>query len=193
MWSPLFDALRGERILLRPYRLEDAAEAQAAVAESRDHLWPWEELAHELLTVDETRDRIHKRIAHWLLRDWFAMGIWDQRTGRQLGGMGLHPLKPGGWSIPAFSLGYWVRKSEEGHGYIGEAVRLITDYAFDHLGAQRVEIRCDARNERSAAVAWRLGFVAEGRLRNVGRALDGVIFDGLVFALTPADPRWPKR
>jgi ribosomal-protein-serine acetyltransferase len=121
------------------------------------------------------------------------MGIWYQHSERQLGGIELHPLRPDGWSIPAFSLGYWVRKSEQGHSYVGEAVRLITDYAFEYLGAQRVEIRCDARNERSAAVARRLGFVAEGRLRNVGVALDGVLYDELVFALTPADPRWPEH
>ena len=36
--QPMFEELRGARVLLRPYTLADAAERYAANAESRDHL-----------------------------------------------------------------------------------------------------------------------------------------------------------
>jgi RimJ/RimL family protein N-acetyltransferase len=70
-------------------------------------------------------------------------------------------------------------------------VRLLTDHAFADLGAEKVALRCDARNVRSAAVAERLGFVREGRLRGEARAKDGARADELRYALTRADPRWP--
>jgi len=38
---PLFEELRGERVLVRPYRESDAQALFEAVAESRDHLRPW--------------------------------------------------------------------------------------------------------------------------------------------------------
>jgi RimJ/RimL family protein N-acetyltransferase len=72
-----------------------------------------------------------------------------------------------------------------------EAVRLLTDFAFDHLAANRVMIRCDARNTRSAAVAQRLGFILEGRMRCDNVAPDGQLRDTLVFSLVRDDARWP--
>ncbi len=182
---PFFEELRGERVLLRGYRLEDAAEAQAAIAESRDHIRRFEDFADDFQTVEEMADRIVRRQARWLLRDDFSMGIWHVHTGRYLGGLGLRPTIEGGWSVPAFALGYWVRASEQGYGYISESVRLITAYALDTLRGARVEIRCDARNVRSARVARRCGFELEGRLRSAIRASDGSIADELVFARLP--------
>lgn len=186
--QPMFEELRGPRVLLRPYTLADAAERYAANDESRDHLRPWEpEQADAFHTLDETRDWINHANANWILRKRFSMGIWHIQTHRYLGGLGLRPREPDGWSVPAFSIGYWVRASEQGHGYVSEAVRLVTRYAFDTLHAQRVEITCDTRNARSIAVAERLGFVQEGRLRNVWRYSDGTLADEVVYALTPAD------
>ena len=183
---PLFDELRGERIVLRPYRLDDAAEAQAAIAESREQIRRFEDFADEFQTVEEMADRIVHRQARWLLRDELSMGIWHAQTGRYLGGLGMRPTPDGGWSVPAFALGYWIRTSEEGNGYMTEAVRHITAYAFDELSARRVEIRCDARNVRSARVARRCGFELEGRLRNIARGTDGTVVDELVFSRTAA-------
>jgi RimJ/RimL family protein N-acetyltransferase len=186
--QPMFEELRGARVLLRPYTLSDAAERYAANVESRDHLRPWEpEQADAFRTLDEIRDWIIRVSADWLVRKRFSMGIWHIQTQKYLGGLGLHPREPDGWSIPAFSIGYWVRVSEQGHGYITEAVRLVTQYVLDVLQAQRVEIICDTRNTRSIAVAERIGFVQEGRLRNVWRYPDGTLADEVVYALTPAD------
>jgi len=186
--QPLFEELRGPRVLLRPYTLADAQERHTANDESREHLRQWEpEQSAAFHTLDETRDWILRASADWLLRKRFSMGMWHIETQRYLGGLGLHPRQPDGWSIPAFSIGYWVRVSEQGHGYVTEAVRLLTAYAFDALHAQRVEITCDARNVRSMGVAERVGFVQEGRLRNVWRYADGRLADEVVYALTPTD------
>lgn len=186
----MFEELRGERVLIRPYRESDAPDLHEAIAESRDHLRPWLPFADHHQSVAETHDWILHCMAHWMLREDMTVGLWDVATNRLVGGSGLHPRN---WDIPFFEIGYWVRLSAEGNGYISEAVRLLTDYATIMLGAQRIMIRCDERNVRSAAVAERLGFVREGRLRNSEIAQDGQLRTMLVFSLIPDDPRWPQK
>jgi RimJ/RimL family protein N-acetyltransferase len=185
---PIFDDLRGERVVLRGWGVADAEALREAIADSRDHLRPWMPFADEHQSVEETRDWIVHSMARQLLRESFDQGIWELEGGRLLGGIGADPQD---WAIPSFEIGYWLRASAEGHGYMTEAVRLLTDCLFIRLEAQRVQIRCDARNRRSAAVPRRLGFVAEGCLRNYARATDGSLEDTLVFALIASDPRWP--
>lgn len=181
---PLFEELRGERVLVRPYRESDAQALFQAVAESRDHLRPWLPFADAHLAAEESRDWIIHQAANWLLREDLIVGVWEAATNRYLGGSGLHPRN---WEIGYFEIGYWIRASATGHGYITEAVKLLTDYAFTALAAKRVEIRCDERNVRSAAVPQRLGFVQEGRLRNYELAPDGALRNMLIFSLIPAD------
>ena len=184
---PLFEELQGERVLVRPYRVEDAEALQAAVAESREHLRPWLPFADAHQTVEESRDFIIRGNAQWLLRDNFSLSIWLRETGDFLGGTGFHIRD---WDIRWFEVGYWLRASAEGHGYMTEAVRLVSEYLLDHLGAHRVEIRCNALNTHSAAVALRLGFTQEGRLRNVRLGADASPADSLIFSQIPTDPRW---
>ena len=181
---PLFEELRGERIIVRPYRQSDAQSLFEAVVESRDHLRPWLPFADEHQTVEESRDWIIHQEANWLLREDLIVGVWEAATNRYLGGSGLHPHH---WESRYFEIGYWLRASAAGQGYITEAVHLLTDYAFTALAASRVEIRCDERNVRSAAVAQRLGFVQEARLRNHMLASDGTLRTTLIFALVPTD------
>ncbi len=122
--------------------------------------------------------------ARWLLREDLMVTLWDRKTGRCLGGSGLHRID---WTVPAFEIGYWLRTSAWGQGYITETVQTLCRFAFETLGANRVEIRCDPRNTRSAAVPIRLGFVQEALLRNDVRDGAGELRDTLIFALTPSD------
>lgn len=184
--TPIFDELRGERVIVRPYRVEDAEALQEAIAESREHLRPWMPFADEHQSVEETRDWITHQMSDWLLRESLGVGIWEGASGRYLGGSGLHPRK---WEIGFFEIGYWLRKSAEGNGYMVEAVKLLVDFAFGPLRANRLEIQCDELNERSAAVARRLGFVQEGLLRNDDKGMDGTLRNTLVFSRIPSDPR----
>ncbi|MFI5274813.1 MAG: GNAT family N-acetyltransferase [Ktedonobacterales bacterium] len=182
----LFDELVGERVIVRPYRPEDAAAHFAAVEQSRAYLEPWLPWVTSYHSVADSRDYIARIQAHWLLRDEIGLAIFDQQTGAYLGGTGLHPRT---WETRVFEIGYWLRVTAAGHGYMAEAVRMLTDFAFERLDAQRVFIRCDARNDRSANVARRLGFVPEARLRNEMFGQDGNLRDTLIFALIPSDAR----
>jgi ribosomal-protein-serine acetyltransferase len=181
---PLFEELRGEHVLVRPYRESDAQALYEAMNESRNHLRPWLPFADEHQTLDESRNWIIQQAANWILRDDLALSIWEKASGRYLGGIGLHPHD---WEIGYFEIGYWVRALAEGYGYITEAVRLLTNYALDSLKANRLEIRCDELNVRSAAVPKRLGYLLEGRLRNHMVNSDGRLRTTLVFSMIPTD------
>ena len=185
---PLFEELRGERVLVHPYQESDASSLFEAIAESREHLRPWEPFADGHQAVEECRDLIIRLIirwmAQWMLREYLSVGLWDGATHRYIGNSGRRPHN---WEAGYFEIGYWVRASAAGQGYITESVKLLVEYAFIHLHANRVEIRCNERNERSAAVARRLGFVQEGRLRNYAFTHLGKLRTTLVFSLTPED------
>lgn len=185
---PLFEELRGERVVVRPWRIEDAEELFAAVVESRAHLLAWMPWASGHQSVEDSREVLTRMVAGWMLRADMPVALCDAASGRLVGGSGLHPRD---WEARVFEIGYWARVSEEGKGYVTEAARLLTEYAARSLGANRVFIRCDARNTRSAAVPQRLGFTREALLRNDCQGHRGGLRSTLVFSLVPSDEAWP--
>ena len=63
-----------------------------------------------------------------------------------------------------------------------EAVGALADMALGLLGMERLEIRCDSRNDRSGRVAERCGFQLEGVLRRDSRDAGGGLRDTRVYA-----------
>jgi RimJ/RimL family protein N-acetyltransferase len=175
------DRLAGARVLIRPFERGDVEALQEAVAESREnHLLPWLPWARGHTTREETLDFIARSRAQWLTRDSLGGGIFRKEDGWLLGGIGLHTHD---WRVRAFEIGYWLRRSAIGQGYMREAVAVMTRVAFEALGANRVMIRCDAHNDRSRRVAEGCGFVFEGRHRHDSLTLNGTLRDTLFFSL----------
>lgn len=178
------DRLESERLWLRVPRPGDGAAINQAVRESFEELRPWLPWAATLPTVTESEEFARRSAVSHLAREAFTWLLWSKQTGDLIGASGMHDLN---WSVPSMQIGYWVRTSMAGQGYITEAVRTLTRFAFDVLGACRLEIRCDERNERSAAVARRAGFVLEGVLRNERRHhLSQELRNTMVFAAVKA-------
>lgn len=186
---PAPDVLTGERIVVRGLTDEDAEAIYDAIGESSEHLRPWMPWYNQHASVEDTLAFIRRTQVEWILREGFGMGSFGH-DGRFLGGAGLGVH---GWEVPAFEIGYWIRQTEEGKGYVSEAARLLTACAFETLGAQRVVIRCDVRNRRSAAVAERLGYVLEGTARRLIRDTTGNLADMRWYALLPDDYRRVRR
>ncbi|MGD9735272.1 MAG: GNAT family N-acetyltransferase [Solirubrobacterales bacterium] len=85
-------------------------------------------------------------------------------------------------------IGFVFHPDGQGHGYAGEAARMLLALAFGELGAHRVFGRTDERNEASAALMRRLGMRQEAHFR------EAEIFKGewggeLVFAIL--EHEWP--
>jgi RimJ/RimL family protein N-acetyltransferase len=70
-----------------------------------------------------------------------------------------------------------------------EAKLLFLGHAFDTLGANRVAIKTDIRNERSQAAIARLGAVREGVVRHQYVRRDGTLRDTVLYSVIPEE--WP--
>lgn len=161
--APVPGEIRSERLLLRPLQETDAGQVLAAIEESREHLAPWLTWAPNIQTLDDARDLCIRWAARWPLRTDLGFGIFSTHDGRFLGAIGLHEPN---WPLRSFEIGYWLRTSAVGAGYVTEAVQLQAIMTFEVLDARRVEIRCDPNNLSSRLVPERLGFPLEGHLRN---------------------------
>ena len=70
-----------------------------------------------------------------------------------------------------------------------EAKLLFLGHAFESLGANRVAIKTDIRNERSQVAIARLGAQREGVLRHQMIRRDGTLRDTVMFSVIPEE--WP--
>jgi RimJ/RimL family protein N-acetyltransferase len=151
-----------ERLTIRGPLPGDGLELWTAVTESQAELKPWMPWAVDLPDADWYEARVRDGQLKFLAREDLWLMLLLKGTNTIIGGSGLHRMD---WDVPKFEIGYWARTSYAGQGYITEAVTGITNFAFDELDAKRVEIRCDVKNERSAAVPRRLGFDLEATIR----------------------------
>lgn len=169
------------RLILRGPQPGDGAILNASVKESWDHLAPFMPFASgEKPSLESSEELVRKSSAKWILREDFWIFIFDRKTNEHIGCTGLHMIE---WDIPALKIGFWVRSSKEGKGYITESTNALTRFAFDYLKCKRVEIRCNSKNLKSKSVMERLKFPLEGVMKEYCSGAKGG-GDTLLFART---------
>ena len=84
-------------------------------------------------------------------------------------------------------LGYLVAPEARGRGIATEALRLLTEWAFRELAAERIELKIAAENPASQRVAERCGYVREGVLRST-YFKNGLRQDTEIWSRLPSDP-----
>lgn len=181
------ESFESERLAIRSPRFGDGAELYAAVAETLDSLRQWMPWALAPQSAEVLEEYARRTYVEYLARENFGLLLWLRGTQMVVGGSGLHVRD---WSVPMFEIGYWCRKRFAGQGYITEAVNAITRFGFESLNAERIFIRCDANNTRSAAVARRAGYRLEGVMRCDSRAADtNELRDTLQFAMIRSESK----
>jgi RimJ/RimL family protein N-acetyltransferase len=180
------DRIETERLVLRPVREADAEALIEAIDESRTELTEWMAWAPSMRTVDDAREFCRRVERAWDEPDGddFVLGMFLRGSGRFLGGTGYHRAS---WDIPSLDIGYWMRTSEAGKGYVREAVAALTRVGFEQLGLKRMVITCASTNDRSRRVAEAVGYQLEATLRNHDRMPSGDLRDTLVFSLIDTD------
>jgi ribosomal-protein-serine acetyltransferase len=177
------ETLTDGKILLRPYRYDDAEDIYAAVRESLAEMYPWMPWAHKDYTLDDSRRWLKNQSGEWASGSNYEFAIVDARNGRYLGGCGINRVD----SINRWAnLGYWVRSSQMGKGVAAAAAVLLADWGFRELGLNRLEIMAATGNPRSQRVAEKTGAKREGILRN-RLCLYEEVHDAVLFSLVPED------
>lgn len=169
---------------MRPFEPTDLRDLRDAVEETRPALYRFLPWGDEHRSDENTAAFLARARKSFDARTMFALAVHATDGGRFLGGGGLNVKD---FRARAFEIGYWIRASAEGRGFVQEGVRLVTAAAFEHLEANRVELSCDPTNERSLHVARRAGFVHEGRHRRCRVRCDGTSLDLEVFAMVRED------
>ena len=175
--------LEGSRIRLEPLRPEHLADL--ALVAFDPSLWRW--------TIMGPQDEAG-------LRRWFETALAnaeagterpfatiDLASGRAIGSSRFLSIVPEhrrleiGWT--------WVGTVFQRTGANREAKLLQLTHAFETLGANRVEFKTHARNERSRNALIGIGAAFEGVFRNHMIMPDGSIRDSAYYSVTAAE--WP--
>lgn len=158
-----------ERLLIRLPLPGDGEALYEAIQRSRTALKKWLPFAQGEQTLEETEINVREAHVAFLKRTDLRLHIFHRETEAFIGATGLHRID---WEVPKFEIGYWIDSQQSGKGYMTEAVDGVTNFAFQELEANRVEIRCDVKNAKSKAIPERLGFKLEGMHYNDSIAID---------------------
>jgi len=179
---PVAEVIETPRLLLRAVRDEDVNMILESALRSHEQLRQWMPWATARPTAESVAEFVRASQEGRRRGELFDFVILRRSDGSHAGNLGVHDVH---WDVPCFEIGYWLHTDFQGQGYGKEAVEAITASLFENQHAERIQIRCDARNERSAALALRAGFVLEARHHHDSRDNDGELNDTLVFVRFP--------
>lgn len=160
--------LRTDRLLLRPFRPEDAPRVRelAGAREISDNTLtvphPYPEGAAEAWIASLGPAFESGEVAA------FAVAGED---GTLVGACGLKVEPEDGIA----EIGYWVGVPYWGRGYASEAARAVVDYGFRELGLRRIWARVFVKNPASVRVVEKAGLRHEGTLRRNLRKGDDLL------------------
>jgi RimJ/RimL family protein N-acetyltransferase len=151
------DAIRTQRLLLRPLRGSDAEALFALFNDWQVVCWlsspPWP------YALDDAHSYINGRLKQELTTTTFAItlddaliGCIDSRTNAP-----AHMQR-----APGPNLGYWLGQPYWRRGYMTEAARGFVAYVFASASSDTVYSGAFAGNEPSLRVQEKLGFVRDG-------------------------------
>lgn len=189
--QPPSPRLYGRRVLLRPLGPADFSEWREVRLRNENWLVPWEPRR-----IPGGPDPVREQgafEARCAIRDRernadhaYPFGVFiDQRFA---GEVNLNNVTRG--ALQTATVGYWIDQALAGHGYIAEAVVVLTRFAFEQLSLHRLEICIVPRNANSRRVMEKL------RYRNEGIAerfleINGTWEDHVRYAITAEE--WAVR
>ncbi|MED1864953.1 GNAT family protein [Fictibacillus nanhaiensis] len=149
-----------DEIMLKQADVKESDNIYRLLDKSRHHLGPWISWVDYTQSSSEMRQFI--KTVNKKMKDQTDVVIFIWYRGQVAGSVALYDIK---WHNQSGMLGYWVGSGFEGHGIAQRAVKGMLMYAYYTLMLNRVELRAAVQNEKSIKLARRLGFQAEGVVR----------------------------
>jgi RimJ/RimL family protein N-acetyltransferase len=186
---PVVPALEGSLVRLEPLSAEHAKDLAIAAEEDR---------ASYGFTIVPRADGVDDYLAAQFARTAKGLIPFTQirlANGRAVGCTAYWDPRywPDRDDLRAIEIGFtWLAASAQGTGINTEAKLLLMDHAFTSLGAARVDIKTDARNEQSRHAIEALGATFEGILRSWSQSWvpgeEGLLRDSAMYSVIA--PEW---
>ncbi len=151
--------LAGMRVLLRPMRQDDVPALFALKSDPVGmRYWSFPPMT-EIAQAQEMFEKNVRGVQSGEFLPWVvALAANDAM-------IGTCTLFAFDWKHRRAMIGYALVRTQWGHGYAQDALRLVLTHAFGALGLHRLEADIDPRNEASLRLVERLGFIREGLQR----------------------------
>ncbi|SHG31845.1 ribosomal-protein-serine acetyltransferase [Fibrobacter sp. UWCM] len=205
------EELRGERVTLRLLHEGDAPALFSLIDGSREFLarhLPW---PAECTCVEDVESRIESWEIQAQMANGACWGIFAKDAGSS---QSAGSLRPADGSVPAnsqqhasdlqlagviilgwiqaahlsASVSYWLGECFTGRGLATDALKILSHFAFNRLGLNRLEISASVTNKASQTVATRAGYTQEGFSREFER-INGKFEDHVRFSRLARDPQ----
>ena len=148
-----------ERLLLRPFRLEDAEAHHREVGSDPAVTWDG-----STRTLEDTRGTVLHYVELWSERGFGPWAVVDKASGELLGHAGLQPLEDTG----DVQLAYYLGRSAWGRGIATEAGEAAVRFGFEQLPLGRILAVVRPENRASQRVLEKLGFAYDHEARHYG-------------------------
>ncbi len=168
---------------LAPIACADAPALSALVEKNRAWLARWMPWARDAPPANSEAFVIEALKA---AREGTAFHFTIRHANEIVGSAGLHHVDR---RTRSGNVGYWLSTSACGQGIATRAARALIGWALGELGLERVELHIHPDNERSRAVAQRLGCFHAGRASEARMPAD--LRDVDLFVATTQ--RWPAE
>ena len=157
--------------------MNDAEKIYNLIDNSRSYLKEWLPWLDTSTKVEDTKEFIQGSLRGYVEnKSMTAVILYKEEI------VGLVSFNSINWSNKTAYIGYWLGQEYQGRGIMTKAVRALTDYAFNQLKLNKVEIRAAVENKKSRYIPERLGFVKEGTIRQAEWLYDHFV-DHIVYGM----------
>lgn len=177
--------LEGRHVRLEPLTLAHAPALLAALVED-ESIWRWMSIEPPL-SLEAMEAYIGSALEAQASGGQVAFVQMSLADGRACGSTRYLDIKR---KDRGLEIGWtWLGKRWQRTAINTEAKFLLLRHAFEVLGAARVQLKTDARNQQSQAAIARIGGVREGVLRKYQTTRGDLLRDTVMFSIL--DDEWP--
>ena len=172
--------LETPRLILRPFRLEDADAMYANWASDSEVTkyltWP----AHE--NIEVTKNILQDFVSHYSETDYYHWAITLGDNGDKPIGSIISVFDDKNEKLKMVTIGYCIGRNWWNQGIVSQAFDRVIRYHFTEVGINRIEAAHDINNPSSGRVMQKCGMKYEGTLRAASINNQGV-HDKAVYSI----------
>lgn len=157
-----------KRLQIRKPFPGDGTELYEVYQQSKEDIDSWITYGAATQSEDQAEAFVREAHAKFLLREQLRFHLYVKEDSTFIGSITLNPID---WDIRIFEISFWLASSATHKGYMTEALTGVITFAFEKLQCNRLEIRCDAANEKTKKLVENTGFMLEGILHKNCKAV----------------------